>query len=228
MAGDWIKMRKTLPADPRIVRIMSALKADRFRTLGGVLSAWCLFDDQTEDGRLDGYTPEVFDEVVGFPGLARAMESVGWLEIGHNFLAAPRFSEHNGQTAKRRAQDAVRKLSARKADIPRTESGLEKRREEKSIKQTNKHPFYDDPEFTQLLETFRSQSMRTHNWIAGDEVVDAWLYELSRSSLDDAKSMLRFSTSAGAKKPITNGDHKSKPKQERNGKVKMKIIGPED
>ena len=82
MAGDWIKMRKTLPTDPRIVRMMSALKADRFRTLGGVLSAWCLFDDQTEDGQLSGYTPEVFDEVIGFPGLARAMESVGWLEIG--------------------------------------------------------------------------------------------------------------------------------------------------
>lgn len=132
MAGDWIKMRKTLPADPRVVRMMSALKADRFRTLGGVLSAWCLLDDQTEDGRLEGYTPEVFDEVVGFPGLSRAMQSVGWLDIGDNYLAAPRFSEHNGKTAKRRAQDAVRKMSAREADKTRTDCGPEKRREEKS------------------------------------------------------------------------------------------------
>jgi hypothetical protein len=144
MAGDWIKMRKTLPTDPRIVRIMSALKADRFRTLGGVLSAWCLFDDQTEDGQLDGYSPEVFDEVIGFPGLARAMAAVGWLEIGPDYLKAPRFSEHNGQSAKRRAQENVRKMSARDADKKRTESALEKRREEKSIKEVSKDTSSDE------------------------------------------------------------------------------------
>jgi hypothetical protein len=136
MAGDWIKMRKSLPTDPRVVRISSALKADRLRTIGGLMSAWCLLDEQTEDGKLDGYTPEIFDEIVGFPGLAAAMRNVGWMEFGDGFLAAPRFHEHNGQSAKRRAQDSVRKVSAREADKcphgKRTKSGLEKRREEKS------------------------------------------------------------------------------------------------
>jgi len=136
MAGDWIKMQKSLPRDPRVVRISSALKADRLRTVGGLLSAWCLFDEQTEDGKLEGYTPELMDEIVGFPGLAQAMESVGWLEIGDGFLVVPRFEEHNGQSAKRRAQDSDRKMSARKADkcpqTKRTDCGPEKRREEKS------------------------------------------------------------------------------------------------
>lgn len=136
MAGDWIKMRKTLLADPRVVRISSALQADRFRTIGGLMSAWCLLDDQTENGKLEGYTDEIFDDLVGFPGISAAMAAVGWLVIGDGFLAAPRFDEHNGQTAKRRAQDAVRKASARKADkcphAKRTKSGLEKIREEKS------------------------------------------------------------------------------------------------
>jgi hypothetical protein len=137
MAGDWIKMRKSLPADPRVVRISSALKADRLRTIGGLMSAWCLLDEQTEDGKLEGYTPEIFDEIIGFPGLARAMASVGWMEIGDGFIAAPRFDEHNGQSAKRRAQDSFRKMSARKADKSphekQTNCGLEKRREEKNI-----------------------------------------------------------------------------------------------
>lgn len=232
MAGDWIKMRKTLPTDPRIVRIMSALKADRFRTLGGVFAAWCLFDDQTEDGRLDGYTPEVFDEVIGFPGLSRAMAAVGWLEIGKDYLAAPRFSEHNGKTAKRRASEAVRKMSARNADTERTEDGtesaIEKRREEKNNKQT-KHALGDkyDDEFWELLKTFRKQSQETHNWIAGDDVVEAWLYELTRHPVEEAKLMLRFSTFAGSKKPITNGDHKAKPKASGRGRRKMEILGAE-
>lgn len=134
MAGDWIKMQKSLPRDPRVVRISSALKADRLRIVGGLLSAWCLFDEQTEDGMLPGYTPELMDEIVGFPGLALAMSSVNWLEIGDGFLAVPRFDEHNGQSAKRRAQDSLRKTSSRKADKcpheKRTKSGPEKRREE--------------------------------------------------------------------------------------------------
>jgi len=121
MSIEWIKMRKGLLGDPRVVRIMSALEADRFRTIGALFSAWCLLDEQTTDGMLHGYTPEAFDEIVGVHGLAAAMHDVGWLDIGDadgvKFVAAPRFLEHNGHTAKRRAQDSVRKMSARAADI---------------------------------------------------------------------------------------------------------------
>lgn len=133
-------MRKCLLTDPKIIRISSALKADRFRTVGGIYSAWCLLDSQTADGMLEGYTPEIFDELLGFPGLASAMVSVNWLEVGDGFLMVPRFHEHNGQTAKRRAQEAVRKMSARdadkKVDEERKKCGPEKRRVEKSIKNT--------------------------------------------------------------------------------------------
>jgi hypothetical protein len=133
MAGDWIKMRRSLLTDPRVVRISSALNADRFRTIGGLFSAWCLFDEQTSDGTLSGYTPEVFDEIVGVKGLSRAMELVGWLEINGDCLKAIAFSEHNGQSAKRRAQESVRKMSARNADTTadKKRPREEKRREEK-------------------------------------------------------------------------------------------------
>ena len=129
-------MRKSLPTDGRIVRMMSALNADRLRTLGGLMSAWCLIDEHTETGKLDGYTAAAFDEIIGFPGLALAMESVGWLEIGDGYLQAPDFERHNGTTAKRRAQESVRKMSARNADkCPhpmQTKCAPEKRREENS------------------------------------------------------------------------------------------------
>jgi hypothetical protein len=131
MAGDWIKMQRSLLTSGKVVRIMSACDADRLRTIGGLFAAWCLFDEQTEDGILEGYTPKIFDQVVGFDGLCRAMESVGWLEVLENGLKAVNFCEHNGQTARRRAQESVRKMSARDADKMRTESALEKRREEK-------------------------------------------------------------------------------------------------
>jgi len=138
MAGDWIKMRADLFTHPKVVRISSALKADTLRTVGGLMSVWCLFDAHSEDGKLDGYTPATLDDHLRWPGFAEAMIAVHWLqadcdETGES-LALPEFDTHNGQSAKRRAQDAdrkksVRKMSAFDADKKRTRE--EKRREEK-------------------------------------------------------------------------------------------------
>lgn len=36
MSGDWIKMRIDLQTHPKIVRILSATKADKFRVIGGL------------------------------------------------------------------------------------------------------------------------------------------------------------------------------------------------
>lgn len=136
MSG-WIKMRSNLHTDPRVVRISSALNADRLKTIGGLHAVWCLFDAHSEDGRLSGYTKEVLDSLVGWPGLADAMEAVGWLEVvDGESLALPDFDKHNGHSAKRRAQEADRKRAAREsakasastADKKRTRE--EKRRED--------------------------------------------------------------------------------------------------
>ena len=137
MAGDWIKMRIDLRSNPKVVRMASALKADRLRTVGGLYSAWCLFDVHSVDGFMEGYTLELLDEEIGIPGFAEAMKSVGWLAETAQGIEMPRFDTHNGQSAKRRAQDADRKREERKilnpsadeADKKRTRE--EKRREEK-------------------------------------------------------------------------------------------------
>ncbi|MFB4877830.1 DnaT-like ssDNA-binding domain-containing protein [Enterobacter hormaechei subsp. xiangfangensis] len=133
MAGDWIKMRADLHTHPKVVRMSSALKADRLRIVGGLHSAWCLFDVHSVDGLLDGYSADTLDDLIGFPGFSRAMMAVGWLEENGESLVMPRFEAHNGQSAKRRAQDAdrkrnVRKASASEADKKRTRE--EKRRED--------------------------------------------------------------------------------------------------
>lgn len=133
MAGDWIKMRADLHTHPKVVRMASVLKADRLRIVGGLHSAWCLFDVHSVDGFLDGYSADTLDDLIGFPGFSRAMMAVGWLEENGESLVMPRFEAHNGQSAKRRAQDAdrkrnVRKASASEADKKRTRE--EKRRED--------------------------------------------------------------------------------------------------
>lgn len=133
MAGDWIKMRADLLTHPKVVRISSALRADRLRVSGGLFAVWCLFDTHSIDGRLEGYTLEAVDDLIGFAGFGAAMQAVGWLEVDGDSLCTPRFEEHNGQSAKRRATESERKRNERKtsaSDADKKRTREEKRREE--------------------------------------------------------------------------------------------------
>lgn len=107
-------MRIELQTHPKIVRILSATKADKFRVIGGLHAVWSVFDAHCEDGILRGYTPETLDHIIGWSGFAEAMVMVGWLEFdGKETLKCPEFIEHNGKSAKRRAEDSKRKRQSR-------------------------------------------------------------------------------------------------------------------
>jgi len=130
---------------PKVVRIMSATDSDKFRVIGGLHEVWSTFDRHSDDGVLPGYTPKMMDYVVGYEGIAQAMIDVGWLMHDEALgLVMPEFHEHNGKSAKRRAEDSkrkrlvrqsvvrpedVRKVSANDADKSRTACGLEKEKE---------------------------------------------------------------------------------------------------
>jgi hypothetical protein len=116
MAGDWIKMTMGLQSHPKVVRILSATKADKFRVIGGLHAVWSIFDQHSVDGELPGYTFSTMDHVIGWPGFAQAMADVGWLgETAAQTLVMPDFDTHNGESAKRRAEDSNRKRKARKS-----------------------------------------------------------------------------------------------------------------
>ncbi len=142
MAGDWIKMRANLRTHPKVFRIASALRADRLRVIGGLYSVWVIFDEHSVDGVLAGYAARGLDDDLGWKGFAAAMMDVDWLSDDGEGLSVPRFDEHNGQSAKRRATESERKRSEREADRMRTNCGQdadtkrtreEKRREEKKV-----------------------------------------------------------------------------------------------
>ena len=157
MSG-WIKMGTGLGSHPKVKTMRRALKADRLRVIGGLWAVWCVFDEHSASGRLDGYTLDDMDEEIGWRGFSAAMRDIGWLIEDADGLEAPDYEQHNGPNAKRRALDSSRKGKSRaigSADEPdddppekrtpvRTESGTvsasdadklrnreEKRREEK-------------------------------------------------------------------------------------------------
>ncbi len=109
-------MRTDLRDHPKIVRMAAGLNADRLRVIGGLWSVWSTFDTHSPNGLLEGYTLSSIDEGIGWQGFGAAMQAVGWLIESESGLSMPDYEEHNGTSAKRRAQDTKLKKSNRNAD----------------------------------------------------------------------------------------------------------------
>ncbi|MFK9098283.1 Pyocin large subunit-like protein [Pseudomonas guariconensis] len=194
MAGDWIKMRVDLQTHPKVFRMVSALRADRLRVIGGLHVAWSIFDTHSADGVLHGYTTEAMDAVIGWPGFTQAMVDVEWADIDeHGSLVMPRFDEHNGASAKRRANDSERKRESRKANSVRNPSASdadkmrtreEKRREEKEQDQKPSSSSDDGDLFAQFWKLYPRKVGKANAEKAWSKLkVDACLFERMASAL---------------------------------------------
>ena len=206
MAGDWIKMRLDLQTHPKVVRILSATKADKFRVIGGLHAVWSVFDTHSSDGRLDGYTPETLDHIIGWQGFADAMIAVGWLAFDDaETLILPEFDEHNGKSGKRRAEDqkrkredrkdpqSVRNLSASEPDekLTREEKRREEKKEHKNI--TKKPPAAPSFDPIAALKMLGVGEQTVADWLAlrktkravvTKTVVDNLLREAGKAGMD--------------------------------------------
>lgn len=109
MAGEWLKMECSTPDKPEVFAITAAMGwDDPDLTVGKLFRLWRWFDQQTTDGNARGVTPALLDRIAGVSGFAHAMASVGWLVITDAGVCLPKFENHNGATAKARAQTAKR------------------------------------------------------------------------------------------------------------------------
>lgn len=236
MAGDWIKMRHNLDTDYRVIEIASTLGMAELHVIGCLWKLWTWADSHTLDGNAIRVTSVTLDRFTGVTGFSDALRKVGWLDGRDGALSFPRFAEHNGQTAKKRAETKERVAKHRNAksvtDV--TQSALpEKRREEKrrDIK-TNNHGRERSSHWKD--ETFQAIWL---DWVTHVGVVskplsepaeEAALYDLEKFSTADAIEMVRYSLKANAKNLITNGDHKKPAKasgvpQDRKQGFEVKI-----
>lgn len=140
MAENWIKWRKNLKEDPRVMAIARALGVSRLEVLGA-LSVWfCYTDEHTADGTLPMVDYELIDspEIVGLSGFANQLERVHWIEPLGEGCRVVNFDDHMGESAKRRAQKSSRQRRWREGDVDarastrEEESREEKRREKKA------------------------------------------------------------------------------------------------
>ena len=105
----WIKVRTNLTTDPRVWEIARRVGCSVPCAVGGLVAVWSFADEHSTDGVLRFVDTMRLDTIAGASGFAAAMAAVDWLrtdEAGQ--IVLPRFGEHNGETAKQRAQGAVR------------------------------------------------------------------------------------------------------------------------
>lgn len=108
MAGDWIKMRSNLWDDPRIARLCDITDQPEAMVIGGLYWLWSAADQHTEDGLMVGLSLRQIDRKTGISGFGEALVAVSWIAEEDSGIRIVNFDDHNGSSAKKRAQTAKR------------------------------------------------------------------------------------------------------------------------
>jgi len=140
--SSWIKVRTNLHEDPRVLWLATELAVHVPHAVGMLVRLWSYADMHSTDGLLPLVSPKAVDELVGQGGFSAALQQLDWLQVSDNGVMLPRYGEHNGQTAKHRAQvaRAVSNHRKRKAAGGNTERTPreEESREDKSVRAPRK------------------------------------------------------------------------------------------
>ena len=111
---NWIKIRTTLPSDPRVIKMAEILKRPQHEILGALVTMWVFFDTHSTDGSLQFSSRSSIDAEVKIDGFCSALHRVGWLDdMANGGVSIPRFAEHNGASAKFRSENAARQAKFR-------------------------------------------------------------------------------------------------------------------
>ena len=158
--------------------------------------------------RMTGFDAGLFSELFAWA----SSPEVGWLET------EPAPNTH--ETTEKAIETPVVSPSSGNSpgDIPISpeKTGGEWKGTRRELEDTNKHttrenekvfnPFDGNSEFAEVARQYIKTRTAKHG-PAAPSTIEAWYYELARFPVSDAIEILRFSTAAEAKRPITNGDH---------------------
>tara|TARA_R110000787_G_scaffold5230_3_gene19253 strand:+ start:856 stop:1671 length:816 start_codon:yes stop_codon:yes gene_type:complete len=112
MAGDWIKINSNLWDNPKVSEMCDHLDCGEAVIVGALFRLWSMADQHSEDGRLPMSMASV-DRKTGVQGFADTLRKVGWLDVDEGGILIPEWESHHSQSAKRRSEDARRKVNSR-------------------------------------------------------------------------------------------------------------------
>lgn len=131
----WIKVRTNLCGDPRVLHLSSQMAEKPQTIMGMLVMLWSYADQHSTDGLLRLVDARAIDQLCGASGFAKELQEIGWLQVVDDGVMLPRYDEHNGQTAKQRAQNAARvarhRAGGNAASVTRADAGTVTRGEER-------------------------------------------------------------------------------------------------
>ncbi len=144
MADEWIKVRTSISIHPHVVTLASRCNVTRVTVIGALVAVWSMADTHSEDGLMRSMALSDIDAMVEIPGFAECLESVGWLKTSGDGVLLPRYTEHNGPTAKKRCQDAKRQSRKRHGPVTQPSRSVRDLEEEEEEEEEAIHPEEQD------------------------------------------------------------------------------------
>lgn len=108
MAPLWIKVTHWTPDKPEVFCVAELLKIDPDAVVGKLIRVWIWADQQLESCNAVSVTKVLLDRIACVTGFSDALLKVGWLSENEGVLSFTNFDRHNGKTAKKRANTAIR------------------------------------------------------------------------------------------------------------------------
>ncbi len=102
-------MRSDLWGDPHISRLCDITSSGQSAVIGALYWLWSTADQYADtSGMLHDLTLAGINRTTGVPGIAEALESIGWIDEHDSGILLVRFDEHCSDVAKKRAETAKR------------------------------------------------------------------------------------------------------------------------
>jgi hypothetical protein len=107
-----IRIDHSLPSKPEVLQISARLGVSVSHAVGCLTVCW-LWTDQVSVGGSLNHSPEVIDQITGMPGMAAAMEEVGWLIQEDGGFCLPRISRYTGDGRTTRERRLVQQAKSK-------------------------------------------------------------------------------------------------------------------
>lgn len=171
-----------------MIMIASRMGVTNVTALGAIVHAWMIADGHADDeGFIEHLSFETLNSMIGIEKLAEAMADVGWIKEVQHGLQFIDYKEHNGSTAKTRAQNQKRQAKKRKNDVTEERDKLNTRGEERRIEEKREEEMEVEenvhPTSTSALvfakETFPKMQRLRLILPVMDDVVERWHWDRS-------------------------------------------------
>jgi len=113
MAGDWMKIELETPNKIEVTEMAEFLGVSNNEVVGMLVSYFAWLNQHCKDGALPISSIKFLNNLTGSAEFCNALSLVGWLQFSEDRVEVVNYDRHNGQNAKKRAENNRRVAKSR-------------------------------------------------------------------------------------------------------------------